>query len=73
MLYQDCDTEFLYKSRYSQIENMFEHFKGITEHADKMKSGNEALTEAFVKMRNQEDIPPIASVLLKTFIGRWKK
>lgn len=73
MLYQDCKTEFAYKAKYEQIEAMYEHLKGISGYADSTKSGNEALAEAFVRIRNGEDVPLIAKVLVETYIGRWKK
>ena len=73
MVYQDCESEFAYKARYEQIEALYEHLEGISGYADKTKSGNEALAEAFVRIRNGEDVPLMAKILVETFIGRWKK
>lgn len=73
MLYQDCVDMYQYQAKYMQIERLFENLKGISGYADRMKSGNEALAEAFVRMRNGEPVPPIATVLVNAYIGRWKK
>ena len=36
-------------------------------------SGNEALAEAFVRIRNGEEVPAIAKVLVEVYVGRWRK
>ena len=47
--------------------------KGISKYTDKSKSGNEALAEAFVRMRNGENVPAIAKILVESYVGRWKR
>jgi len=73
MVYQDCESEFAYKAKYEQIEALYGQLKGISGYADSTKSGNEALAEAFVRIRNGEDVPLIAKVLVEAYIERWKK
>lgn len=73
MLYQDCETEQQYRAKYEQIEGLYENLRGISKYADRVKSGNEALAEAFVRMRNGEEVPQIAKVLVEVYIRRWKK
>lgn len=73
MLYQDCTSDIQYKAKYKQIEGLYESLKGISGYADKTKSGNEALAEAFVRVRNKEEVPPIAKVLVESYFGRLKK
>lgn len=73
MLYQDCKTDAEYYAKYKQIEGLYDSLKGISGYADKKKSGNEALAEAFVRVRNNEEVPPIAKVLVESYFGKWKK
>lgn len=73
MAYQDCGSEHAYRARYEQIEALYGQLKGISGYADSTESGNEALAEAFVRIRNGEEVPLIAKVLVETYIGRWKK
>ncbi|MEY8392848.1 hypothetical protein AALA98_16080 [Lachnospiraceae bacterium 45-W7] len=72
MMYPDCKTETQYRAKFAQIENLFEKLKGILGYVDKSGSGNEALAEAFVRMRNGEEVPDIAKVLAEAYIGKWK-
>lgn len=73
MLYQDCKTDTEYQAKYRQIEGLYESLKGISGYADKTKSGNEALAEAFVRARNKESISPMAKVLIKSYFGGLEK
>ena len=73
MLYQDCKTDAEYRAKYQQIESLYSSLKGISHYADKKQSGNEALAEAFVRVRNGEKVSPIVRVLVDTYFGRWKK
>lgn len=73
MMYQDCKNEFEYRAKFSQIESLHENLKGISKYTDKSKSGNEALAEAFVRMRNGENVPTIAKILVESYVGRWKR
>ena len=73
MMYQDCKTEAQYRSKFAQVEGLYENLKGISGYADKEKSGNEALAEAFVRLRNNEKVPSIAKVLVESYIGRLRK
>ena len=73
MLYQDCTSDQMYRARYQQIESLYPSLKGISGYADRTKSGNEALAEAFVRVRNKENVPPMAKVLVNSYFGKWKK
>ena len=73
MVYQDCESESAYRARYEQVEALYRHLKGISGYADKTESGNEALAEAFVRIRNDENVPLIAKILVETYVGKWKK
>lgn len=73
MLYQDCDSDTKYHAKYQQIETLYDSLKGISGYADKKKSGNEALAEAFVRVRNNEKVAPIVKILVESYFGRWKK
>lgn len=73
MVYQDCESEFAYKAKYGQVERLYSQLQGISGYADFTKSGNEALAEAFVRIRNGEAVPLLAKVLVEAYIGRWRK
>lgn len=73
MLYQDCKTEHIYRAKYMQIESLYGQLKGISGYADSLQSGNEALAEAFVRIRNGETVPVLAKALVEAYIGRWRK
>ena len=73
MLYQDCITDNEYRAKFQQIESLYDALKGVSKYADKTKSGNEALAEAFVRVRNKEEVSPIAEILVESYLGRWKK
>lgn len=73
MLYQDCKTDAEYRAKYKQIENLYPYLKGISGYGDRDKSGNEALAEAFVRVRNGEEVPPMAKILVKSYFGGYKK
>ena len=73
MLYQDCKTDIEYKAKYQQIESLYSNLKGISHYADRQQSGNEALAEAFIKVRNNENVSPIVKVLVKSYFGKWEK
>ena len=73
MLYQDCKNDIEYYDKFRQVENLYDALKGISRYADKTKSGNEALAEAFVKVRNREEVPPIVKVIVESYYARYKK
>lgn len=73
MLYQDCKSDIEYYAKDQQIENLYDLLKGISRYADRTKSGNEALVEAFVRVRNGEKVPPIAKILVEAYYGEYKK
>lgn len=73
MLYQDCATDNEYRAKFQQIESLYDALKGVSRYADREKSGNEALAEAFVRVRNKEKVPPITKILVDSYFGRWKK
>ena len=73
MLYQDCTTDNKYRAKYQQIESLYDALKGVSRYADREKSGNEALAEAFVRVRNKEEVSPITKILVDSYFGRWKK
>jgi len=73
MLYQDCTSDATYKAKYQQIEGLYSQLKGISKYADKTQSGNEALAEAFVRVRNDEKVQPIVKTLVNAYFGKWKK
>lgn len=73
MLFQDCKTDAEYYAKEKQIQSLYEHLKGISRYADKTESGNEALAEAFVRVRNGEKVPPIVKILVESYFGKRKK
>ena len=73
MLYQDCVYDEVYRSKYNYIQSFYKYLKGISGYADELKSGNEALAEAFVRVRNNEKVPPMAKILVDAYFGRLKK
>ena len=73
MLYQDCETDNGYLAKYAQVETLYDSLKGISGYADNTGSGNEALAEAFVRVRNKEKVSQIARVLVKSYFERWEK
>lgn len=73
MLYQDCTTDEEYRARYAKVESLYRNLQGISIYADRKESGNEALAEAFVRVRNNEEVSPIAESLVDAYFSRWKK
>lgn len=74
MLYQDCTSDNLHKSRQKYIQSLYAgYLTGISKYADKKKSANDALADAFVRMRNNEEVPLIVKTLVNSIIRRWKK
>ncbi len=73
MLYQDCASDATYYAKYRQIESLYDKLQGISGYADSKKSGNEALAEAFVRVKNNEEVPPIVKTLVNAYFGKWKK
>lgn len=73
MLYQDCTTDREYYAKYKQVEALWDKLKDVSGYAEESKSGNEALAEAFVRVRNKEAVSPIIKVLVKSYFGRWEK
>lgn len=73
MLYQDCNSDSAYHAKYQQIESLYGSLKGVSGYADRSKSGNEALAEAFVRVRNKEAVEPIVKILVESYFERWKK
>jgi SPP1 gp7 family putative phage head morphogenesis protein len=73
MLYQDCTSNEEYYALYDEVEALYPYLQGISLYADKKKSGNEALAEAFVRIRNNEEIPPIAEALVSVYFRGKKK
>lgn len=51
------------------VDADFDSLKGISGYADSTQSGN----EAFVRIRNNEEVSPIAQVLVKSYFGKWEK
>lgn len=73
MLYQDCANDNEYYAKYQQVESLYSSLQGMSEYADKRKSGNEALAEAFVRVRNNESVLPIVKILVESYFGRYRK
>ena len=73
MLYQDCTSDNEYFAKYRQVENLYIILQGMSKYADKKKSGNEAIAEAFVRVRNNESVHPAVKLLVETYFGRYKK
>lgn len=73
MLYQDCTSDKEYYALYDEVEALYPYLQGISLYADKKKSGNEALAEAFVRIRNNEEVPPIAEALVSVYFRGKKK
>ncbi len=73
MLYQDCTSDNEYRAKFQQIESLYDYLKGISVYADELQSGNEALSEAFVRVRNGEEVQPIVKVLVELYYGKWRK
>lgn len=73
MLYQDCKSDIEYIAKDRQVEHLYDALKGISGYADEKQSGNEALAEAFVRVRNGEEVSPIVKVIVESYFARYKK
>ena len=73
MLYQDCTSDNEYRAKFQQIDSLYDYLKGISGYADEKKLGNEALAEAFVRVRNGEEVQPIVKVLIDSYFERYRK
>ena len=73
MLYQDCKSDLEYIAKDRQVEQLYDALKGISGYADESQSGNEALAEAFVRVRNGEDVPPIVKVIVESYFARYRR
>jgi len=56
---------------YERVDKQY--VPGVSGYADATQSGLETLAEAFVKIRNGEDVPPAAKKLVERYIERWRK
>lgn len=50
-----------------------EYVPGVSIYSDATKDGFETIAEAFVRIRNGENVPEKARKLVETYIERWKK
>ena len=50
-----------------------EYVPGVSGYSDDAKDGFETIAEAFVKIRNGEEVPDKARRLVEIYIERWKK
>lgn len=50
-----------------------EYVPGVSGYSDDAKDGFETIAEAFVRIRNGEEVPEKAKKLVDTYIERWKK
>ncbi len=73
MLYQDCRTDNEYVAKFQQIEALYPFLTGVSGYADEKQSGNEALAEAFVRVRNGEEVSPIVKILVDSYFRGFKK
>lgn len=71
MPFQNCSTEREYMKLTEKIRNTF--VPNVSGYADKKKDGLESLAEAFVRYRNDEDIPEESMKLISKFILPWKR
>lgn len=63
---------------YAAFDDFFErvdkqYVAGVSGYADATQSGFETIAEAFVRLRNGEDIPMEARKLVESHIERWRK
>lgn len=73
LLYQDCTLDIAYHAKYKQVESLYNSLKGMSNYSNNVQSGNEALAEAFVRVRNKENVAPIVKILVESYYGKWKK
>lgn len=71
MTFQGCVTPDEYWATKSIVDKLF--VPGISRYADQKGLGSESLAEAFVRYRNQEELPEDAQQYVKIYIERWKK
>lgn len=50
-----------------------EYVPGVSGYSDDIKDGFETIAEAFVRIRNGEEVPRKAKELVETYIERWRK
>lgn len=50
-----------------------EYVPGVSGYSDIANDGFETIAEAFVRLRNGEEVPEKAKELLETYIERWRK
>ena len=63
---------------YAAFDDFFErldkhYVSGVSGYADATQSGFETIAEAFVRLRNGEDVPMEARKLVERHIERWRK
>lgn len=68
---QECDTAQEFYRLLKELEPQF--VAGVSGYSDVQKDGFETIAEAFVRMRNKEDVPEEAKKLVEKYVERWKR
>lgn len=71
MTFQRCDRYGEFESLEDEIRGKF--VSGVSIYADSTFDGAESIAEAFVRLKNGEDVPQRAKELVEKYIERWKK
>ena len=71
LTFQDCNS----MADYIRVNNQLskEYVIGVSGYSDAKLDGAETIAEAFVRIRNNEQIPQEAIDLVKRYIERWRK
>lgn len=69
--FQNCISSEDYRKMNTQLRGEF--VSGLSGYADKYKDGRESLAEAFVRYRNDEEIPKKSMQLIKKYIEPWRR
>lgn len=68
---QECKTAIEFNELAKELESLW--VEGVSGYSDDVKDGFETIAEAFVRMRNHEEIPIAARKLIEKYIMRWKR
>lgn len=68
---QQCGTAGEFRKFLKDVEKKF--VPGVSGYSDEKQDGFETIAEAFVRMRNGEEVPEDAKKLVEEYVLRWKR
>lgn len=71
MCFQTCDDYYDFISLERQLRREFR--AGVSGYSDQSEDGSETIAEAFVRIKNKEDVSNDVKKLVEFYVERWRK